>query len=183
MPRWPISRRCSSGCGRAKESSMSSTPETRAEGGVRSAESEEITGALPHSAFHIPHSMRAARYYAAGDIRIEAVPTPQPGPGEALVATAACGICTGEIVPWYIGRKAPLTPGHEPAGRIVALGPDTAGWQVGDRVFVHHHVPCGQCAACRRGAPVHCATWRSTKLVPGAMADYFLVPAPNLAAD
>ena len=100
----------------------------------------------------IRNPMRAARYYAADDIRIEEVPMPQPGPGEALVATAACGICTGEIVPWYIGRKAPLTPGHEPAGRIVALGPDTPGWQVGERVFVHHHVPCGQCPACRRGA-------------------------------
>ena len=130
-----------------------------------------------------PRTMRAVRYYAADDIRVEQVPVPQPGPGEALVATGACGICTGEIVPWYIGRKAPLTPGHEPVGHIAALGPGTDGWQVGDRVFVHHHVPCGQCAACRRGAPVHCATWRGTKLIPGAMADYFLVPAPNLAAD
>ena len=122
--------------------------------------------------------MRAARYYAADDIRIEQVPVPQPGPGEALVATAACGICTGEIVPWYIGRKAPLTPGHEPAGRIAALGPDTPGWQVGDRVFVHHHVPCGQCAACRRGAcgPLpHLAgdqtgARRDGRLFPGARA-------------
>jgi L-iditol 2-dehydrogenase len=131
----------------------------------------------------IPARMRVARYYAAGDIRLEEMLVPRPGPGEALVATTACGICTGEIVPWYIGRKAPLTPGHEPAGRIAALGPETPGWAVGDRVFVHHHAPCGACPACRRGAVVHCATWRGTKLIPGALADYFLVPAPNLAHD
>ena len=74
----------------------------------------------------VPARSRVARYYAADDIRIEWVPTPVPGPGEALVETAACGICTGEIVPWYIGRKAPLVPGHEPAGPWVAINSSRA---------------------------------------------------------
>jgi L-iditol 2-dehydrogenase len=46
-------------------------------------------------------------------------------------------------------------------------------------VFVHHHAPCFQCAACRRGEYVQCATWRATNLNPGGMAEYFLVSATN----
>ena len=131
----------------------------------------------------IPATMRAARCYTADDIRVEELPVPDPGPGEALVRGAACGICTGELMPWYMARKAPSTPGHEPSGRIVALGEGVQDWQVGDRVFVHHHAPCGQCPACKRGAYVHCPTWRSTKLPPGGMAEYYLVQAANLKGD
>ncbi len=127
--------------------------------------------------------MRVARLYRAGDIRLEEVPVPEPGPGEALVRTRVCGICTGDIMGWYLERKAPLVFGHEPSGQIVRLGEGASSFQVGDRVFVHHHAPCGSCRRCQRGDHVHCKVWRTSGLRPGGMAEYFVVPANNLAAD
>jgi L-iditol 2-dehydrogenase len=135
--------------------------------------------------------MKVARLYSATDIRVEEFDVPVPGPGQALVRTRACGICTGDIMGWYLERRAPLVFGHEPAGDIVALGEgagdvlgrDGSPFAVGDRVFVHHHAPCGSCRSCRRGRFVHCATWRRTNLAPGGMAEFFLASAENLATD
>jgi len=127
--------------------------------------------------------MRVARLHKIDDIRIERDPIPRPGAGEALVKTRACGICTGDIMGWYMERKAPLVFGHEPSGEIVELGAGADGFAQGDRVFVHHHAPCGACRHCRRGDHVHCATWRKTALRPGGMAEYFIVPAQNLRSD
>jgi len=49
----------------------------------------------------------------------------------------------------------------------------------GERVFVHHHAPCFNCPACRRGEFVQCLTWRATNIYPGGMAEYFRVSATN----
>jgi len=127
--------------------------------------------------------VRVAKLYTADDIRVEETPIPEPGPGEALVRTRACGICTGDIMGWYMQRKAPLVFGHEPAGDVVRVGAGVSNLAEGDRVFAHHHAPCGTCRMCRRGDYVHCKTWRKTNLKPGGMAEYFVVPAPNVAAD
>jgi len=86
-------------------------------------------------------------------------------------------------VGWYMQRKAPLVFGHEPTGEVVALGDGVEAVREGDRVFAHHHAPCGRCRRCRRGDYVHCPTWRSTSLRPGGMAEYFIVPKENLCAD
>jgi L-iditol 2-dehydrogenase len=127
--------------------------------------------------------MKVARLYDYLDVRIEDEPVPRPGPGEALVRTRACGICSGDVVPWYIRKKAPLVFGHEPVGEIVEVGAGVTHLTPGTRVFVHHHAPCLQCRACRRGEFVQCPTWRATKIIPGGMAEYFLVPEVNLAGD
>jgi L-iditol 2-dehydrogenase len=124
--------------------------------------------------------MRVARLYDFGDIRVEEAARPEPGPEEIVVRATACGICSGDIMPWYIRRKAPLVLGHEPVGIVAAAGAAVRDFKPGDRVFAHHHAPCFQCAACRRGEYVQCATWRATNLRPGGMAEYFLVEAPNL---
>jgi len=124
--------------------------------------------------------MRVARLYDFGDIRIEQEARPEIGPGEILVRTRACGICTGDIMPWYLRRKAPLVLGHEPVGVVEEAGRDTNGLRPGERVFVHHHAPCFQCHACRRGEYVQCQTWRESKIVPGGMAEFFRVGATNL---
>src|SRR5215813_7023320 len=71
-------------------------------------------------------TMKVARLYSATDIRVEEIDRPVPGPGQALVRTRACGICTGDIMGWYLERRAPLVFGHEPAGDIVALGEGAA---------------------------------------------------------
>jgi len=124
--------------------------------------------------------MRVARLYDYLDVRIEEVERPSIGPGEALVRTAACGICSGDVVAWYIRRKAPLVFGHEPVGRIVEVGAGEDRFRPGDRVFVHHHAPCFKCPLCLRGEYVQCATWKKSSIDPGGMAEYFRVPATNL---
>ena len=127
--------------------------------------------------------MKVARLYTAHDIRFEEEPVPSVGPGQALIKTRACGICSGDVMAWYIEKKAPVVFGHEPAGEIVEVGPDVSDFQPGDRVFIHHHAPCFSCRACRRGNFVQCPTWRSSRILPGGMAEYFLVPKENLSGD
>jgi len=99
------------------------------------------------------------------------------------VRTRACGICTGDIMGWYMRRKAPLVFGHEPAGEVAAVAADVRDFRPGDRVFVHHHAPCLACRLCARGEYVQCVAWRNGKLVPGGMAEYFAVPAGQVRAD
>ena len=123
--------------------------------------------------------MKVVRLYDFGDIRVEESPPPEVGPDDILVRASACGICSGDIMPWYIRRKAPLVLGHEPVGVVEEIGAAVRGFSAGDRVFVHHHAPCFNCAACRRGEYVQCATWRATNIEPGGMAEYFLVSAAN----
>jgi L-iditol 2-dehydrogenase len=123
--------------------------------------------------------MQVARLYDFGDIRVEQSARPEVGPDDILVRASACGICSGDIMPWYIRRKAPLVLGHEPVGVVEEAGAAVRGFRPGERVFVHHHAPCFSCAACRRGEYVQCATWRATKITPGGMAEYFLVGAEN----
>ncbi len=131
-----------------------------------------------------PRTMRAAVMVDVSDIRIETRDVPRLEPGDLLVRTAASGVCSGDLMPWYVRRKAPFVFGHEPAGTVVAAGDVTEGepppFALGDRIFAHHHAPCLRCEACARGAFVHCATWRGSALEPGGMAEYFRVPRANL---
>jgi L-iditol 2-dehydrogenase len=127
--------------------------------------------------------VKVARLYSFHDIRIEDIPVPQIGPREALLKTKACGICSGDVMPWYIEKKAPLVLGHEPAGEIVEVGKDVTSFKVGDRVFVHHHAPCFNCRYCKRGDYVQCDTWKNTKIIPGGVSEYILIPEVNLKHD
>jgi L-iditol 2-dehydrogenase len=128
--------------------------------------------------------MKVAKLYSFSDIRVEDIPVPDVGHGEALIKTAACGICSGDVMPWYIEKKAPLVLGHEPSGEIVEIGNDYKGpLKKGDRVAVHHHAPCLSCAYCLRGDYVQCEIWRKTKIFPGGVSEYILVPETNLKND
>jgi L-iditol 2-dehydrogenase len=123
--------------------------------------------------------MRAAVLYDVDDVRIEERPVPALAPGDLLVKAAASGVCSGDLMPWYVRRKAPFVFGHEPAGTVVAAGDAADEPWVGARVFAHHHAPCMECAYCVRGDHVQCARWRATALDPGGMAEYFRVPQAN----
>ncbi len=127
--------------------------------------------------------MKIAKLYSFNDIRIENVPVPEIGTKDALIKTKACGICSGDVMPWYIEKKAPLVPGHEPSGEIVEVGRDVASFKPGDRVFVHHHAPCFTCRYCKRGDYVQCGTWRNTRIIPGGISEYILIPEVNLEND
>lgn len=127
--------------------------------------------------------MRAVEYHANDDIRIVDLPVPRIGSGELLVRLRACGICASDVMEWYMQPRAPLYPGHEPVGIISATGEDVTRFVMGQRVFVHHHVPCMACHFCRRGSYSQCATFRATRLDPGGLAEYMRVPALNVQLD
>jgi len=127
--------------------------------------------------------MKAALYYSLDDIRIEDVPKPKIGSDEILVEMKACGVCGSDLMDWYLRSRAPLVLGHEPAGVIAEVGRDVKGFEVGDRVFAHHHVADLTCYYCSRGDYTMCAQFGQTHLEPGGFAEYFRVPAPNLQID
>lgn len=123
--------------------------------------------------------MRLARYIGNGEVAITHEEAPTCPPGGILVRTEACGLCSGELMSWYMDKKIPHVIGHEMAG-IVEESQDER-FPLGARVFAHHHAPCGECRWCQLGRYVHCDTWKKTKLIPGGMAEVFGVPAANLA--
>ena len=124
--------------------------------------------------------MRAAVYYNNQDIRIEERPIPEIGPQELLVRVVASGICGSDVLEWYRLKKAPLVLGHEIAGKIEMIGQEVQGFNVGDRVFVSHHVPCNTCRYCRAGQHTVCQTLHSTNFDPGGFAEFLRVPPINV---
>ena len=127
--------------------------------------------------------MKVARYYDRDDIRLEDVAVPEIGPGELLVRVKACGLCGSDLMEWYVREKAPAVLGHEPVGVVTEIGQGVEAFEVGDRVFVHHHVPCFTCHYCLRGNYSLCATFKGTHLDPGGFAETIRVPALNVERD
>lgn len=127
--------------------------------------------------------MRVVEYYANDDVRLVDMPVPEIGAGELLVQLRACGICASDVMEWYMRPRAPLHPGHEPVGIVVAVGEGAQQFTVGQRVFFHHHVPCMVCHFCQRGSFSQCTTFRATRLYPGGLAEYIRVPALNVQLD
>jgi L-iditol 2-dehydrogenase len=84
---------------------------------------------------------------------------------------------------WYLASRAPVVLGHEPAGIIAKKGRKVEDFNIGDRVFVHHHVACFTCHYCLRGDYTLCEGFHKTNIHPGGFAEYFRVPAENLRID
>lgn len=131
----------------------------------------------------LPSVTRAVVFHGPGDLRLEQVRLPAPGSGDLVVRIRACGLCPGEAMDWYMARKAPLALGHEPVGEIIHTGSGVRGFAVGERVFVHHHAPCLRCARCRQGDFVHCVTWRRSRLHPGGVSEFAVVPSEIVRGD
>jgi S-(hydroxymethyl)mycothiol dehydrogenase len=89
---------------------------------------------------------------------LETILVPDPGPGEALVRVAACGVCHTDL--HYreggISDDFPFLLGHEAAGDVVAVGPDVHDLDVGAFVILNWRAVCGTCRSCRRGRPQYC---------------------------
>jgi len=122
--------------------------------------------------------MKLARYIGNGEIAIVEEEPPSLPKGGLLVKTEASGLCSGELMDWYMDRKIPHVLGHEVAGKVIES--DDERFPVGGRVFAHHHAPCMKCEMCKRGLYVHCEQWKKTKLTPGGMSEYFAVAKENL---
>ncbi len=127
--------------------------------------------------------MKAAMYHSLDDIRLENVPKPEIGFDEVLVEMRACGVCGSDLMDWYLRSRAPLVLGHEPVGVIVETGKNVNGFEVGDRIFAHHHVADLTCYYCAHGDYTMCPKFGQTHIEPGGFAEYFKVPTPNLQID
>jgi alcohol dehydrogenase len=139
-------------------------------------------------------TMRATVFHAPGDIRVDTVPKPVAGPGEAVIRITTTTICGTDV--HIVKGEYPVRPGlvigHEPVGVIEELGPGVVGYEVGQRVLVGAITPCGQCRACLNGFRSQCGHgggyealggWRFGNTIDGSQAEYLLVPAAqaNLA--
>jgi L-iditol 2-dehydrogenase len=127
--------------------------------------------------------VKAVRAEPDGSILLVEREPPRIGPGEALLRVRASGICGSDLLRWYVAGKAGTVLGHELAGRIIELGDGVTDFAPGDRVVPHHHAPCLECAACRAGRFVHCASWRASRLDPGGLSELVRIPALNLRHD
>jgi alcohol dehydrogenase len=132
-------------------------------------------------------TMRAAVFHGVNDVRLEEVPRPQAGPGEAVIRVTMTTICGTDlhIVRGEYAVKPGLIIGHEPVGVIEELGAGVTGYSIGDRVLVGAITPCGQCNACLSGNLSQCGHgsgyeaiggWRFGNTINGAQAEYLLVP-------
>ncbi len=116
----------------------------------------------------IPATMRAAIYRGVNQISVETVPVPEIGPGELLVKIATCGICGTDLKKIHTGsHSAPRIFGHEMAGTIVKVGQGVTQFTLGDRVMVHHHVPCGECYYCRKQTFAQCPVYKKVGATAG----------------
>jgi L-iditol 2-dehydrogenase len=118
--------------------------------------------------FVVPASMKAAVYYGRQDVRLETVPVPEIGRGEILVRVHTCGICGTDLKKIATGsHSAPRIFGHEMAGQVVAIGDDVSKFQIGDRVMVFHHIPCGHCYFCRHKVFAQCPVYKKVGATAG----------------
>ena len=118
--------------------------------------------------FAIPETMSAVVYRGINDLRVETLPVPRIGANDLLVKVAACGVCPTDIKKIYHGTVAPPRVfGHETAGTIVRMGTRVKGFRLGDRVGLHHHVPCLDCHACRHRAFAQCDQYKRTGITAG----------------
>jgi 2-desacetyl-2-hydroxyethyl bacteriochlorophyllide A dehydrogenase len=135
----------------------------------------------------VTHTMRATVFHGVNDIRVEEVPRPRPGAGEALIKVTTTTICGTDL--HIVRGEYPVRPGlvigHEPVGVIAELGPGISGYEIGDRILVGAITPCGQCLACLSGHHSQCGHgntcealggWRFGNTIDGAQAEYLLVP-------
>lgn len=120
--------------------------------------------------------MRAIRFEADGSVRPVNLPLPPVGEEDVLVQVLAAGVCRTDL---HIleavkeGRRPPVVPGHEIAGKVTKVGSDVYMMNVGDVVAVHYEQPCGACRYCRKKRTNLCQDGHSLGFdVQGGYAEY-----------
>ena len=122
-------------------------------------------------------------------LELEEVPTPAPGPGQALVRIRSCGFCATDFKAIKGIRRNvafPLVPGHEPAGVVAAVGAGVVNVKEGDEVILQPSGYCGLCHYCRLGLTHYCEQAYTTggdgpkDVRPGSFAEYTVTGANTL---
>ncbi len=131
--------------------------------------------------------MLAARMYEKNDIRMEHVPTPEPGPGELLLRVKAAAVCGTDIRMIKNGAKgitpqSPCILGHEIAGIIEKTGAGVTAFHAGQRVAIAPNIGCGVCDTCVSGKGHLCPDYKALGInMDGGFAEYCLVPQSAVA--
>lgn len=122
----------------------------------------------------------------SGDLSVETVPDPEPGPGEVRVDVRACAVTrtVENAVQGGLSDDPGLTPripGHEFAGVVEETGEGVTDLEPGDRVVAYFYLVCGSCDACRRGDDNQCTDFGGWVGVhtEGAYAEQAVIPAHN----
>lgn len=127
--------------------------------------------------------MKAVRFYAPQDIRLEEVETPKIGPDEILVKVEIALTCGTDVKMYRRGHplvKPPLIFGHEFAGVVAEVGRNVTRFKEGQRVVAANSAPCNTCYFCKIRKPNLCERLLETLIgfsVSGAYAEYVRVPA------
>ena len=112
--------------------------------------------------------MKAIVYRGVNDLRLETLPVPAIRADELLVRVAVCGVCPTDLKKIHFGTvPPPRVFGHETSGTIVRAGAKVRKFRVGQRVALHHHVPCMDCHYCRHRAFAQCAGYKRTGITAG----------------
>ncbi len=126
--------------------------------------------------------MKAAYVKGPSAVEIREVERPKVVKGGLVVSMRSCGVCGSDLEKIYGKYSQPsMRLGHEPSGVVTEVGPETTGFKTGDRVFVHHHVPCYSCHYCLHGNETMCQRYSETNLSPCGLAEEFLVEEWNVA--
>lgn len=136
--------------------------------------------------------MKALRFYAPGDLRLEEVPEPVCGPDEIKLRVVNCSTCGTDVKIRNNGHQnlsPPRIIGHEIAGEVIEVGENVnstygSSWQPGDRAQVIAAVPCGECHECLKGWMEVCQNQTSVGYqYDGGFAEYLIVPQQVLKVD
>jgi (R,R)-butanediol dehydrogenase/meso-butanediol dehydrogenase/diacetyl reductase len=123
---------------------------------------------------------RSAVLYGTKDLRVEERPKPTPGPGEALLRVAVCGVCGTDASEYFHGSvltKPPVVLGHEFVGTVEELGEGDTDVAVGATVVCGAGISCGTCKMCRAGRTNLCRNYSTAGLsIDGGLAGYVVVP-------
>ncbi len=127
--------------------------------------------------------MKAAMLYQPGEVHYEAVPLPQPGPGEIVIQVGAALTCGTDLKTYRRGhpvliKEYPSPFGHECAGTVYTVGEDVAVFKPGDRVVVANSAPCGDCFFCQKNDFNLC---ENLNFLNGAYAGFLKIPARIVA--
>lgn len=107
---------------------------------------------------------------------------PKVGKKDVLVRMKTCGICGSDLEKIFgnYGMRSSKI-GHEPAGEITEVGENIKAFSAGERVFIHHHVPCYSCHYCYNDDFTMCEKYQSSNIEPSGLSEYILVPEWNVS--
>jgi L-iditol 2-dehydrogenase len=127
--------------------------------------------------------MKAVSVIGKGLVSVDEVTAPKLiEDGDILIKMHACGVCGSDLEKVYgqYGMSSAKL-GHEPSGEVINVGKSVNDFNIGDRVFIHHHVACYSCYFCRHGDYTMCDMYQKSNITPCGLSEQILVPEWNVS--